>query len=201
MDDYTTDTKMFIKQSPIGEGVERKCYEHPEDRSKATKISSKKQNRQTKREVRYYHQLERRNFSGFTHIPKYHGLVETNHGRGFVVDLIRDDNGEVSKSLKWYLDNGWSIDRFCCHLEDLRSFFINHLIIFNYDITAGNILVQISGGKIYRLVLIDGIGDVVLIKILNYIPSMLVNKLKRRWNRFEISLNRYLVESGHNLCC
>ncbi len=189
--------KIHIQSSPVGKGVERDCFVHPEDQSKAIKIPFKSHKTQTKREVKYYRHLEKRCFDGFTHIPKYYGVVDTNHGEGFVVDLIRDDSGEVSKSLKWYLDNGWEIDSFRAHIDELKSFFINHLVIFNYDMYADNILVQFNGGKVHRLVLIDGIGDVVLIKILNYIPSLLVQKLIRRWGRFVRNLNRYLEKTGH----
>ncbi len=189
--------KIHIQGAPIGKGVERNCFVHPEDVNKAIKIPFKAHKTQTKREINYYRELEKRCFSGFTHIPKYYGLINTNHGEGFIVDLIRDGSGEISKSLKWYLDNGWKIDSFRSHIDDLKAFFINHLLIFNYDMYADNILVQFNNGKISRLVLIDGIGDVVLIKILNFIPALLVKKLMRRWSRFVRNLNRYLEKTGH----
>ena len=39
----------------------------------------------------------------FKHLPKYFGEVKTDKGAGFVVELIRDFDGEVSKTFEYYL--------------------------------------------------------------------------------------------------
>ena len=38
-------------------------------------------------------------------MPKFYGNEDTNMGSGAVFDLIRDEDGQVSKTLEFYLDN------------------------------------------------------------------------------------------------
>ena len=69
----------------IGKGNERACYVHPEDCNKAIKITyennNRKESKQTKLEVKYYKELEKRKMINFKHLPKYFGEVETDKGR------------------------------------------------------------------------------------------------------------------------
>lgn len=91
----------------VGKGNERACYIHPEDKNKAIKITyennNRKESKQTKLEVNYYKELEKRRMTNFKHLPKYFGEVKTDKGAGFVVELIRDFDGEVSKTFEYYL--------------------------------------------------------------------------------------------------
>lgn len=48
----------------------------------------------------------------------------------------------------------------------------------------GNILLQKISPHTQRLVVIDGLGDTVLIPFLNYLPSHVISKITRRWERF-----------------
>ena len=66
----------------------------------------------------------------------------TNLGEGMILDLIRDHNGAVSKSLLEYLVGGNNINKFEKELNELKNYFSNNLIIFNHDMTPKNILVQ-----------------------------------------------------------
>ena len=45
-------------------------------------------------------ELEKRRMTNFKHLPKYFGEVKTDKGAGFVVELIRDFDGEVSKTFE-----------------------------------------------------------------------------------------------------
>lgn len=71
-----------ITSEPIGVGQERACYQHPDDDGKVIKIQKGDGDKQTRRELRLYKTLARRDFSDFTHIPRYHGRVATNLGEG-----------------------------------------------------------------------------------------------------------------------
>jgi hypothetical protein len=173
-----------ITSRPIGRGKERACYIHPDDPRKAIKISMGKVRDQTRRDIRFYRKLGRRTISENPHIPGFYGLCETNLGEGMVVDLIRNYDGEISRPLNWYLAQGAPIEEFDAYLEELKHSFLQNLIIFNHDMTIGNLLFQKSSSRSARLVAIDGLGDVVALDWLNWFPFLVRRKIERRWGRF-----------------
>ena len=118
------------------------------------------------------------------HIPKFYGLCETNLGQGIVVDLIRNYDGEVSRPLNWYLAQGCPIEEFEPYLDELKQSFLQNLIIFNHDMTIGNLLVQKLSMRKTQLVAIDGLGDVTILDWLDFFPLLARRKIHRRWARF-----------------
>jgi hypothetical protein len=191
-----------ITADPIGKGRERSCYVHPEDPRKAIKICHSDVREQTNREIRFYRKLSKQVAAREDHIPKFYGLCDTNLGKGIVVDLIRNYDGEISRPMNWYLSQGLPIERFEACLEELRYSFLQNLIIFNHDMTIGNMLVQKSSLTEAGLIVIDGLGDVVALDWLNLIPALARRKIERRWDRFiarayrsrEVRLQRGITE-------
>jgi hypothetical protein len=179
-----------IDSPPIGKGRERTCYVLPDDSTKIVKISGDETNAQTRREVAFYRTIEKKKDFNYAQLPRFYGLCNTNLGEGFIVDLVQDYNGEISKSLRWYLNQGSLLAEFETLLEDLKKYLLEQLIIINHDMVPGNLLLQKLSSKSSRLVLIDGIGDVVAIRWLNYFPSHVRSKIRRRWERFENRLRQ-----------
>ena len=179
-----------ITSEPIGRGKERACFVHPEDPRKAIKIPLGDVSDQTQRDIKFYKRLQQRGIHGVRHIPAYYGICDTSLGRGIVVDLIRNYDGEISRPLSWYLAQGVPIEEFDNYLEDLKQAFLKHLIIFNHDMTIGNLLVQKSSMGSARLVAIDGLGDVVAIDWLNNFPFLVRRKIERRWKRFILRIHK-----------
>lgn len=173
-----------ITKKPIGMGKERMCFVHPEDPRLAIKIAREKVSQQSQREIKFYRKLEKRGGVHDRHIPGFHGLCETNHGVGIVVDLIRNYDGEIARPLNWYLAQGYPIEEFEPSLEELKQSFLQNLIIFNHDMTIGNLLVQKLSATKVRIVAIDGLGDVVAIDWLDNLPFLVRRKIERRWQRF-----------------
>ena len=173
-----------ISSKPIGKGKERACFIHPEDPRKAIKIPYGKVHTQTIRDIRFYRDLKKRGLEDLKHIPNYYGLCDSNAGRGMVIDMVRNYDGEISAPLSWYLAQGVPIEEFDVYLEELKQFFLENLIIFNHDMNIGNLLVQKSSTSKARLVAIDGLGDVVTIDWFNRIPFFARRKIERRWKRF-----------------
>jgi hypothetical protein len=173
-----------ISSKPIGTGKERACYIHPEDPRKAVKIPKGKIDEQTRRDIRFYRKLEKRALGEYLYIPRYYGVCETNLGKGIVVDLIRNYDGEISRPLNWYLAQNVPIEDFDAYLEELKQFFLQTLVIFNHDMHVGNLLFQRTSTRSARLVAIDGLGDVVAIDWLNRFPFLVRRKITRRWSRF-----------------
>jgi hypothetical protein len=175
-----------IIKDPIGRGKQRACYVHPDDPRKAIKISSGEINTHSRREIKFYRKLQKRGGVDEKHIPKFYGLCETNLGQGIVVDLIRNYDGEVSRPL-----------------DELIHSFLHNLIIFNHDLTIGNLLVQKFSTRKTRLVAIDGLGDVTPLGWLGFSPLLVRRKIRRRWARFmarvyrtrEVRLQREAVDT------
>jgi len=181
--------KLHIQTDMIGRGKERTCYLHPADPSKLVKISGRATSIQSRREISFYKKLARNNDIEYLYLPRYYGEVDTNLGNGFVVDTIVDHDGEISKSLQWYLTQGARLKEFEMLLMDVYRYFYSNLIIFNDDISAINVLVQKGSPNCSRLVVIDGFGDSVYITLLNIFPGVVRGKIHRRWHRFLKRLN------------
>jgi hypothetical protein len=179
-----------ITSKTIGKGRERACFIHPEDPRLAIKIPYGKVHDQTLRDIKFYRGLKKRGIDSCAHIPRYHGLCETSLGRGLVVDLIRNYDGEISRPLNWYLAQGVPIEEFDNYLEEMRQSFLQNLIIFNHDMNIGNLLVQKSSTSQAHLVAIDGLGDVVKVDWLNRFPVLVRRKIERRWKRFITQIYR-----------
>jgi hypothetical protein len=173
-----------IISEPIGKGRERACYVHPEDPRLAIKMPMGEVSDQTQRDLKFYRTLKKRGIKGIPHVPDYHGLCETNLGRGIVVDLVRNYDGEISRPLNWYLAQGVPIEEFDQFLQELKQSFLQNLIIFNHDMTIGNLLFQKTSTASAQLVAIDGLGDVVAIDWLDHFPFLVRGKINRRWKRF-----------------
>ena len=173
-----------INTDPIGQGKERSCFVHPDDPHKAIKISIGDIDEQSRRDIKFYQKLKRRNLRGAPHVPGFYGLCDTNLGQGIVVDLIRDRDGDVSKPLNWYLNEGYPIEEFEPYLDELKQSFLQQLIIFNHDMTVGNLLFQKISANQASLVAIDGLGDVVALDWFDVFPFLVRRKIHRRWARF-----------------
>lgn len=173
-----------ITSEPIGTGRERACYIHPEDPRLAIKMPMGAVSEQTQCDLKFYRKLKKRGIRGIPHLPDFHGLCETNLGRGIVVDLIRNYDGEISRPLNWYLAQGVPIEEFEQYLEELKQSFLQNLIIFNHDMTIDNLVFQKPSSRTARLVAIDGLGDVAAIDWFDYFPFLVRRKINRRWKRF-----------------
>lgn len=180
-----------LSAEPVGQGRERSCYRHPDDPGKLIKIPNRGSEVQTRREIDFYRRLERRGGVDYSHIPRFYGSVDTNLGRGIVVDLVSDADGGISRSMRWYLNHGMPIQQFEPLLDELRRYLLDNLVIFNHDLVLGNLLLQRRAADASRLVIIDGLGDVVKIQWLNRLEAHARAKIERRWARFIRHVYRY----------
>ena len=176
----------------IGEGTRRICYAYPDNPSRCIKIPKPDRSgiKQQLREVRFYEQLARRGVQTDC-IAVYYGTVDTDQGPGYVYEAIRDADGSISSL---YIDvigqkAQESPEELRGVLTELERYFFENLIVF-YDINPWNIVCQrTSSGKL-RPYVIDGIGDVVAIPILNWSKVLLRKKIKRRWIRLLNNMRR-----------
>ena len=179
----TTENALCITSPPFAEGRERHCYLHPQDPTKVIKIPKGSETIQTRRELVFFRNLEKRAFRDYSHLPRFYGTVETNLGQGLVTELIRDHDGQISRSLNWHIENGLTRGEVEAHFRRLKQYLLDNLVIFNHDLTSGNMLLRMAADDSAKLVIIDGLGDVVAISWFNRIPTHVRAKIERRWNR------------------
>jgi len=150
-----------------------------------------------RREAAAY-RLHAKRGNSWRHLARHYGTVETNAGAGTVFELIRDDDGEVSKTLQFYLaarpgdvDDGdgdgvnagvdAGVDALARAMQTLYTGMLDERII-TMNLKAKNILWQ--RGARSRLVLVDGLGHADYLPVCDYVAPLARWKIRRRWKRF-----------------
>jgi serine/threonine-protein kinase RIO1 len=179
------------EQQLIGKGTRRYCYQFPGRDELCIKVPKAKKNGylQQRREVRYYQKLYRRGVPTRL-ITRYHGTVETSEGTGYVYDAVRDPDGRVSRQMIEYLDQQPEHYREYLRLfKLLENYLFDNRVIF-YDLSPYNILCRKTGEGRFEPYIIDGVGDVVAIPVLNLSQALVRQKIKRRWMRMIRKLSK-----------
>jgi hypothetical protein len=189
---------VYIENSGlIGTGHHRECYRHPENNNLCIKIVVSGNNKEQKREKKYYRRLKKMGIS-WDMIPKYYGDIETNMGPGSVFDLVLDHDGALSKPLKHYLSSSkWTeanYSRLSNALDVLKDDLLQQQII-TMTLKPKNILCKEMASGSLRLYIIDNIGNSVLFPICNVSRYFAKKKILRKWGRFE---DRLLIKYKHN---
>lgn len=182
----------------IGSGNHRACYQHPTDKNLCIKVHFPNDNlKNTRNEIRYCNALARqkRKFKILSpYISNYRGQVVTDQGEGYIYDLIRDENGEVSKELEFYLqnkkDDAEFIEQFKnCYQKFKKSAFQVGLIC--RAIAPDNLALQLDiAGNPKTLVLIDNLGSSSILPLNHYFRSMAKPKVTHRFTQFEAMMQR-----------
>lgn len=170
-----------ITRDPIGIGRERMCFVHPEDPRLAIKIAKAGDSAPNRAEIRFYRGLKSHGATTGKHIPRFHGSCETNRGDGIVVDLVRSYDGEIARPLNWYLAHGFPIEEFEDSLEELRQFFLQHLILFDESLSSSDLLVQRTAAARVRLVVINRLGQAAKAGWFAFLKR---RRIQRRWEHF-----------------
>lgn len=181
---HSTELIHLQEKDLIGTGTRRFCYAHPSESSLCIKIPKAKKNgiKQQNREVKFYQQLTSRGVPT-VRITHYHGEVETSLGRGYVYDVIRDVNGNPSQPFGAYIKNDPSRSaEYIQMLKTLEDYLFDNSVVF-YDLNVWNILCKEKEDGSLEPFIIDGVGDVVAIPVLNLSKRLLNQKIKRRWLR------------------
>lgn len=194
---------------PFGIGGRRLCYEHPTDLGKCVKILRRDDQRTVRiaKKTRWLpawfrraydnnademHTLEREyariGSVAKRHLPESYGMQPTDQGPGLVLDLVRDCDGGISRSLRELLTIGHSPHEFQTAYDELGDFLLEHLVMTR-AILDHNIAAQRQSDGAWRLYLIDGLGDPALVPVARWIPTIGRAKIERRldeaWARFE----------------
>ena len=191
------DEWMFAK------GGRRYCFVHPKDpgrcvktlnengapsRRRSTAIWYKRLRPRTAfddnlREQKAFRELERKGKAVWNHFPRCYGIEATSCGDGIVCDLIRDEDGEVSRSLRQYVSAEGKMPELRRALDDFFGLLLQQVVITR-DILDHNLLVQVADGTL-RVYMIDGFGSSEWIPVSNFISRVGYRKVQRKIDRFK----------------
>jgi len=170
--------------TPLGTGLERACYAHPEDETRCIKVSiappSQGRREQSPQDARYLSHLARRGVP-FQHFMRYHGKVETNMGTGYVFDRCVNVDGSMPKSLRQLMHedaSGWPRNL----VAELREAMLRHGVV-PCDLMTDNILFPMTEHG-HIAVLVDGVGNRDFIPLATYSRAYARMKIRRKWEKF-----------------
>jgi len=176
-------TLLLKQEKPFAQGGNRLCFVHPENSDRCIKIRRPDftlEDRRRKKgfpknlkplssfddnidEFQVMRTFEKRyGDSVFAHISRCYGFEDTDIGRGLTSELIRDQNGRISQTLKKYLWDFGLDDAISRAISLFTEFWVGNSVP-SRDLLLHNIVVQIFSGQIKRLVVIDGLGSAGLI--------------------------------------
>lgn len=169
----------------INKGGRRLCMEHPDDPDKCVKVIMFPRDLYLlKRDLEAYKAVKPilKDF-----LPYYHEeLVETQLGPGLICEIVKDDDGSVSRRLADYVQRKLVNKRTLAQLAIFARLVTENGIPF-YDMNPNNFLVQIKNGK-QRLLYVDlkyyGIYKPwVYLHMEKFIPALSRLIVKRRLKR------------------
>lgn len=202
---------------PVGRGSHRVCYRHPDHPDRCVKVLIVHVPGETMTDQRIvagralfspvvdentleletYGELERTdNPAIWNHIPRCHGMVETDLGPGLCIEYITGPDGMPAESLTQRIDR--SYDSSCRRaLEELKGFLLKHLVRIG-DLHQSNLLIRaLAGEERERIYIIDGLADRHLLWWRCFYPLRRF-KVRRKIQRmeFRIRVQRELAENS-----
>lgn len=190
----------------LAKGGERSCYIDPDNENFIIKVvhAQNKHNRQNELEYDYYKILEKRDVD-FSRIPKCHGWIETNYGKGLIFERITNYDSSTIRSLSFYTKHNLFSKEYDMHLlGELQTYLFQNKILF-VDASLSNIFCQKISANDYKLIIFDGLGGRrygFKFWLYNKVPFLTKYKIKKQWNKlianyeYEKSLNIPLEESS-----
>ena len=198
--------------TPFAQGGNRLCFVDPSDSNCCIKLLRADRTSQIKRKEKSglsklrplsYFDDNLQELKVFKHIdksigelayqliPRCYGFVATDLGLGLKSELIRDDDGLISMSLKQYL---WQNDYNDEATRAVKIFLSQwqNLAIPSRNLLLHNIVVQQKEGHIARLVVIDGLGWPNFLALSHYFPTITKSKAKRKSLRLHIAIEQLL---------
>lgn len=176
----------------VGVGHLQRVYVHPHDRSRCIKVMraeiagtpAEKRYRTAARREHAYHAFLAGRGVAYTHLAKYHGRMRIEHGghaqSAGVFDLIRNDSGEISRTLSVELETGQG--ELADAVHELYAYVLRYRIISGWKMQ--NIVVQRLSNAPPKCVLIDNLGNSDFIPLADYADWFARMKIRRRYLKF-----------------
>lgn len=160
----------------IGQGKNRACYRHPDDKNLCIKIMLPQHKKKYNENVHEFQYVKKHLAGKNARLPisKPVAWVETNLGTGLSYELILDYDGKISKTLAHVRDAGLvSMDILIEEVEKLKNEFLAKEISPT-EISLENIMLQRTSPVTHRLMFVDGYG------LKNYNPVFNLSKRVRK---------------------
>jgi len=193
---------------PFAVGGRRLCFVHPLDPSLCVKVNRTDDARfgrmarkrivparlrseldDNAHERRSLLALQRRLGNRFAHLPRYHADVRTDLGPGIAVDLIRDHDGRIARTVRALLCEGLPLDDLRPAFNEFGEFLVRNRVLTR-ALLDHNIAARRNADASWTLFFIDGYGDPAFLPVASIIPAVGRAKVRRRlasaWERFEL---------------
>ena len=180
----------------IGKGTHKKCFVHPQDPSRCVKVAyNDLGKRDLNREVFYLKTRYRRKHVA-TILPRFYGEVQTNFGRGYMVDYLQNADGTPCLSLKDWLENPHAnpqLDPLIDQAMQTLKRKIREEQVLCLAIYPENILFLKNNEGNYQPFLVNDLGNAAQIPLAYWIERVRLHSIDKRWQEF-------LAAAVHKCC-
>lgn len=206
-------------ENAFARGGNRLCFIDPDDRSRCIKVLRPDRSPAVRRaeksfpkslkplhvfddnlsEQQVYNTIDRViGEPAYELVPRCFGFVDTNLGRGLCSELIRDENGLISISLKQYVWQNGVTDTLEAALKRFTSSW-HKLGMPSRNLLLHNIVVEQSAAGIERLVVIDGLGWADFLPLAYYLPFMARHKAARKIKSLYKAIDYLQYKKEHDI--
>ncbi|EGA70892.1 hypothetical protein VISI1226_16673 [Vibrio sinaloensis DSM 21326] len=169
----------------LGQGNERECYVHPDDQALCIKVYKPDMIVRSQNSIEYFYlkYLELKKVP-FTHIPKCYRWIDTNKGKGLLIERILDGDGTPSLSMIEAIQKELVTKEVAKQLlVQLGDYLIKHRICIS-DINVDQVLLKNVNNQWVPMI-IDGIGSRYFytpkLPLIMLFPSFALRKTKTNW--------------------
>ena len=215
----TSVVNLGTAEHAFARGGNRLCFIDPADRNRCIKVLRPDRSPEVRRaekkfpkslkplhvfddnlsEQRVYDMIDRLTGEpAYRFIPRCFGFVDTNLGRGLCSELIRDENGLISISLKQYVWQHGVTDTLDSALRWFASGW-RALGMPSRNLLLHNIVVEQSATGIERLVVIDGLGWADFFPLAYYLPPLARYKAARKIKSLYKAIDYLLYKKEHDI--
>ena len=203
---------LLVDERPFAEGGHRLCYVDPRDASRCIKVlrgdRTLVDRRRRKGGLRRLRSLESfddnleesRVLADFAdryppevlaHVPKHFGWVDSDMGRGLVVELLRDDDGRISLSLKEQLWEHGHHEMCEGALKVLARVWSTYAVP-SRELLLHNLVLQREAPGRERIVVVDGLGSSDFLPFARLSQTLGRRKSARKIRRLETRIEELL---------
>lgn len=204
---------LLAEQLPFAQGGHRLCYVDPRDASRCIKVlrqdRSLADRRRRKGGLKRLRSLdsfddnleESRVLESFAHcyppevlahVPKHFGWVDSDRGRGLVVELLRDDDGRISLSLKQQLwEQGY--DEACTGAVKALARVWSAYGVPSRELLLHNLVLQRRAAGRERVVVVDGLGSSDFLPLARWSRALGRSKAARKIRRLDARIDELLA--------
>ena len=184
----------------LGKCSNKVVYIHPDNPDRCIKISN------PHAELDLWYEIRYRKARKFRHLPhsllltEYYGTVKTNLGDGFVFERVYDYDGATSKTIEDLIKREiesrkerksikelWGSEKNIPLAIDVlfqfrKALFQDNIILPNME--SWNFMVQFTSPTDWQVRIVDEIGALTLIPVINYIDYLGKRYVRRHWGLF-----------------